>query len=142
MESYAGLAGWAFLPSFVTNVLQSIWYSFKYPVNSGAKPAPNTPKFRRHYNRIYCGVVLAYLAYTILEVDRSTPTNAYDLLDLSFSSFSQKQLRTNFRKTSLVYHPDKVGEAGAGNRDSAAKNANQHCGRMILKVCYFSMDVA
>ncbi|KAG0206926.1 hypothetical protein BGX28_001729 [Mortierella sp. GBA30] len=108
-----GLAGWAFLPSFVTNVIQTIWYSFKYPVNSAAKPAPNTPKHRRHHNRIYCAVVLAYLAYTILEVDRATPANCYDLLDLNFHSFSQKQLRTNFRKASLTYHPDKVGQAGA-----------------------------
>lgn len=114
MESYAGLAGWAILPSFVTNVIQSIWYSIKYPVNSGAKPAANTPKYRRHYNRIYCAVVLLYLAYTILEVDRSTPTNCYDMLDLGFHSFSPKQLRTNFRKASLMYHPDKVGQQGAG----------------------------
>ncbi|KAF8958296.1 hypothetical protein BGZ46_001999 [Entomortierella lignicola] len=113
MDSYVGLAGWAFLPSFVTNVLQSIWYSFKYPVNSAAKPAPNTPKYRRHYNRIYCAVVLGYLAYTILEVDRATPINCYDLLDLNFHSFSQKQLRTSFRKASLMYHPDKVGQASA-----------------------------
>ncbi|KAI1316283.1 hypothetical protein EDD11_010191 [Mortierella claussenii] len=113
MEAYAGLAGWAILPSFVTNIIQSVWYSFKYPVNSGAKPAPNTPKYRRHYNRIYCGVVLAYLAYTIVEVDRATPVNCYDLLDLNFHTFNQKQLRTNFRKSSLVYHPDKVGQNGA-----------------------------
>ncbi|KAF9113643.1 hypothetical protein BGX27_001118 [Mortierella sp. AM989] len=113
MEAYIGLAGWAFLPAIVTNVLQSIWYSYKYPVNSSAKPAPNTVKYRRHYNRIYCAVVLAYLAYTVVEVDRATPTNCYDLLDLNFRSFSQKQLRTNFRKASLMYHPDKVGQAGA-----------------------------
>ncbi|KAG0347297.1 hypothetical protein BG004_008039 [Podila humilis] len=113
MESYAGLAGWAILPSFVTNVIQSIWYSFKYPVNSAAKPAAGTPKYRRHYNRIYCAVVLAYLAYTIIEVDRSTPINAYDMLDLDFHHFSPKQLRTNFRKASLMYHPDKVGQQGA-----------------------------
>jgi hypothetical protein len=115
MENYVGLAGWAFLPSFVTNVIQSIWYSIKYPVNSAAKPAANTPKYRRHYNRIYCGVVLAYLAYTIAEVDRSLPTNAYDYLDLGFHTFSPKQLRTNFRKASLLYHPDKVGQVGQGN---------------------------
>ncbi|KAF9907915.1 hypothetical protein EC991_010428 [Linnemannia zychae] len=40
-------------------------------------------------------------------------TNHYDTLGLKFSSFSQKQLKTNFRKASLQYHPDKVGEAGA-----------------------------
>ncbi|KAF9956173.1 hypothetical protein BGZ72_002954 [Mortierella alpina] len=113
MESYMGLAGWAFLPSFVTNVVQTIWYSFKYPVNSAAKPAANTPKYRRHHNRIYCAVVLAYLAYTIVEVDRATPINCYDLLDLDFHHFSQRQLKTNFRKASLMYHPDKVGHNGA-----------------------------
>ncbi|KAF9962575.1 hypothetical protein BGZ65_008751, partial [Modicella reniformis] len=113
MESYVGLIGWMFFPSFITRVLQSTWYSFKYPVNSSAKPAPNTPKHRRHQNRIYCAVVLAYLAYTIVEVDRATPVNCYDLLDIGFHSFSQKKLRTNFKKASLMYHPDKVGQAGA-----------------------------
>ncbi|KAG0092498.1 hypothetical protein BGZ93_001031 [Podila epicladia] len=39
--------------------------------------------------------------------------NHYDVLDLQFSTFTQKQLRTNFRKASLQYHPDKIGEAGA-----------------------------
>ncbi|KAF9914931.1 hypothetical protein BX616_007271, partial [Lobosporangium transversale] len=113
MEAYTGLFGWAFLPSIATGILQSIWYSLKYPVDSGAKPAPNTPKYRRHYNRIYCAVVLAYLAYTIIEVDRATQTNCYDLLDLNFHTFSQKQLKTSFRKASLTFHPDKVGQAGA-----------------------------
>ncbi|KAG0057244.1 hypothetical protein BGZ83_000657 [Gryganskiella cystojenkinii] len=142
MESYTGLAGWAFLPSFVTNIIQSIWYSIKYPVNSGAKPAPNTPKYRRHYNRIYCGVVLGYLLYTILEVDRSTPTNAYDLLDLNFHSFSQKQLRTNFRRTSLVYHPDKVGEAGAATF-VRIRAAHDILSNPVAKVAYdkFGPDV-
>ncbi|KAG0370868.1 hypothetical protein BC939DRAFT_503611 [Gamsiella multidivaricata] len=143
MDSYVGLAGWAFLPSFITNVLQSIWYSFKYPVNSGAKPAPNTPKHRRHYNRIYCGVVLAYLAYTIVEVDRSTPTNCYDLLDINFHTFSQKQLRTNFRKASLMYHPDKVGEVGA-DTFVRIRAAHEILSDPVIKVAYdrFGPDLA
>ncbi|KAF9195971.1 hypothetical protein BGZ50_002773 [Haplosporangium sp. Z 11] len=39
--------------------------------------------------------------------------NHYDTLGLGFNSFTQKQLKTNFRKASLQYHPDKVGQAGA-----------------------------
>lgn len=109
-----GLIGWAFLPSFITNVLQSVWYSVKYSGNSSAKPAPNSAKYRRHQNWIYSLVVLGYLAYTVVEVDRAMPINCYDLLDLKFHSFTQKQLKTNFRKASLMYHPDKVGQAGAG----------------------------
>ncbi|KAG0254250.1 hypothetical protein BG011_005875 [Mortierella polycephala] len=37
----------------------------------------------------------------------------YDTLGLGFHTFTQKQLKTNFRKASLQYHPDKVGQAGA-----------------------------
>ncbi|KAG0235797.1 hypothetical protein BGX31_004163 [Mortierella sp. GBA43] len=108
MDAYKGLIGWAFLPSFITNVLQSIWYS----VSPSPKPAANTAKARLHYNRIYCMVILGYLAYTIVEVDRATPINCYDILDINFHSFTQKQLRTNFKRASLLYHPDKVGQAG------------------------------
>ncbi|KAK3810411.1 MAG: hypothetical protein JOS17DRAFT_764214 [Linnemannia elongata] len=142
MENYVGLAGWAFLPSFVTNVIQSIWYAIKYPVNSAAKPASNTPKYRRHYNRIYCGVVLAYLAYTIAEVDRALPTNAYDYLDLSFHNFSQKQLRTNFRKASLLYHPDKVGQVGQ-DTFVRIRAAHEILSDPVLKIAYdrFGPDV-
>ncbi|KAF9121813.1 hypothetical protein BGW39_010235 [Mortierella sp. 14UC] len=142
MENYVGLAGWAFLPAFVTNVIQSIWYAIKYPVNSAAKPAANTPKYRRHYNRIYCAVVLAYLAYTILEVDRALPTNAYEYLDLGFHTFSQKQLRTNFRKASLLYHPDKVGQVGQ-DTFVRIRAAHEILSDPVLKTAYdrFGPDV-
>ncbi|KAG0372757.1 hypothetical protein BGX24_012627 [Mortierella sp. AD032] len=49
----------------------------------------------------------------VMESMRSMETNHYDTLGLKFSTFTQKQLKTNFRKASLQYHPDKVGQAGA-----------------------------
>ncbi|KAF9582419.1 hypothetical protein BGW38_000229 [Lunasporangiospora selenospora] len=113
MDSLTGLAGWYILPGFATNVIQSIWYSIKYPVNSGAKPVKGSPRYHRHFNMIYCFVILGYLVYTIAEVDRATPKNFYDELDLDFHSFSQRQLKTNFRKISLLVHPDKFGQLGA-----------------------------
>ncbi|KAG0245036.1 hypothetical protein BGW41_004293 [Actinomortierella wolfii] len=110
---YANIAGWLFLPSLVTNVLHGIYRSVKYPVDSRAKPAVNTPKYVRTHNRIYCLVILGYLLYTIVEVYYSLPPNYYNLLDIDFHSFSQKQLKKNFRMASLMYHPDKVGAEGA-----------------------------
>ncbi|KAF9979104.1 hypothetical protein BGZ73_006341 [Actinomortierella ambigua] len=110
---YASFAGWLFLPSFATNVLHSVYRSAKYPVDSRAKPAVGSAKYVRTHNRIYCFVILAYLLYTILDVYQNLTPNYYNMLDIDFHQFSQKQLKKNFRMASLMYHPDKVGAEGA-----------------------------
>ncbi|KAG0210125.1 hypothetical protein BGX28_009666 [Mortierella sp. GBA30] len=111
-ETFAGLAGWLFFPSFVANILQILWYAIKYPKASAAVPFKGSIKHTRDRNRILCGVVLLYLMYLIKEVDRMMEPNFYDTMDLRFHSFTQKQLKTNFKKASLQYHPDKAGQTG------------------------------
>ncbi|KAG0288433.1 hypothetical protein BGZ98_004264 [Dissophora globulifera] len=90
-------------------MLQSCWYSVRYRSKPAATPPKDSPTFKRHTSRILCGVVLAYLVYVVYEADRSLGLTHYDTLELDFHEFSQKSLKTNFRKASLQYHPDKVG---------------------------------
>ncbi|KAF9579996.1 hypothetical protein BGW38_003523 [Lunasporangiospora selenospora] len=78
-----------------------------------AAPMAGTARFARDRNRIYCLVILAYLVYTLVGSYTALDKSYYDVLDLPFHRFSQKQLKTNFRRASLLYHPDKVGQAGA-----------------------------
>ncbi|KAF9957804.1 hypothetical protein BGZ72_001335 [Mortierella alpina] len=112
-ETFAGIVGWAVVPSFVTNILHTLWYSFSYSNKSAAIPPRGSAKHTQDRNRILCAVILSYLLYLIHSVDRSLEPSHYDILDLGFHTFTQKQLKTNFRKASLQYHPDKVGDAGA-----------------------------
>ncbi|KAG9327361.1 hypothetical protein KVV02_005937 [Mortierella alpina] len=112
-ETFAGIVGWTVVPNFVTNTLHSLWYSFRYSTKSAAIPPRGSAKHTRDRNWILCGVVLVYLVYLIRNVDRALEPSHYDVLDLGFHSFTQKQLKTNFRKASLQYHPDKAGDTGA-----------------------------
>ncbi len=117
-ETFAGIVGWMFVPSFVTNILHTLWYSYRYSTKTAAIPPRGSPKHTRDRNFILCGVILFYLLYLIRSVDRALEPSHYEILDLGFHSFTQKQLKTNFRKASLQHHPDKVGDAGAGKRET------------------------
>ncbi|KAG9285717.1 hypothetical protein G9A89_002284 [Geosiphon pyriformis] len=105
MSEYLSFLGWTFLPQLVTNWLQSLYYKLSYPVGANV-PKPGQQKYSRHHSRIYAFVVLAYLAYTIIQVDQSIQPNYYKLLDLG-RDFTDKELKTNSRKLHLQYHPDK-----------------------------------
>ncbi|CAO3563118.1 unnamed protein product [Mortierella alpina] len=112
-ETFAGIVGWTVVPTFVTNTLHTLWYSFRYSSKSAAIPPRGSAQHTRDRNWILCGVILFYLLYLIRNVDRALEPSHYDVLDLKFHSFTQKQLKSNFRKASLQYHPDKVGDASA-----------------------------
>ncbi|KAF9316564.1 hypothetical protein BG003_001812 [Podila horticola] len=91
-------------------VIQNMWYRTKNPKR---RPAKDSRQHKRHFARIFAAVIISYLSYTVILFERALGSNHYDMLDLQFSTFTQKQLKTNFRKASLQYHPDKIGEAGA-----------------------------
>jgi hypothetical protein len=70
----------------------------------------------------------------VYESVRTIEENHYDTLGLKFRSFTQKQVKTNFRKASLQYHPDKAGQTGAGmcevvNEEGGKENAQGGEGR-------------
>lgn len=112
--TWAGpMIGWLFLPKMAARVILNMWYRTKNPKG---RPIKDSPQHKRHFAWIFAGVIISYLSYTVIQFERALGSNHYDMLDLQFSTFTQKQLKTNFRKASLQYHPDKIGEAGEGNR--------------------------
>lgn len=115
--------GWFFLPKMAASVIQNMWYRTK---NSKIRPAKDSPQYKRHFAWIFAGVVITYLSYTVIQFEQALGSNHYDMLELQFSSFTQKQLKTNFRKASLQYHPDKIGDAGAGKMDEKELLFSKH----------------
>lgn len=110
--TWAGsMMGWFLLPKMAASAIQNMWYRTK---DSRTRPTKGSPQYKRHFAWIFAGVIITYLSYTVIQFERALGSNHYDLLELQFSSFTQKQLKTNFRKASLQYHPDKIGDAGAG----------------------------
>ncbi|GJJ72715.1 hypothetical protein EMPS_05073 [Entomortierella parvispora] len=114
-ENIWGLVGWYILPTFVANLLQRFWYAARYsPQEISKRPAPGSPEYKRLHRLCLILVAIGYLCFNTMQVAKATTgDNFYTRLDLNFDRFTQKQLRTNFRKLSLKYHPDKVGEAGS-----------------------------
>ncbi|KAG0050501.1 hypothetical protein BGZ83_004698 [Gryganskiella cystojenkinii] len=113
-----GLLGWYFLPTFLANSLQQIWYTYQYPQSKperfSQRPVAGSQDQVRLHRRLLLFVALAYLCYDTLNVFQSTTgSNYYTTMDLKVDEFSVKDLKSNFRKLSLKYHPDKVGQSGA-----------------------------
>ncbi|KAF9101294.1 hypothetical protein BGX29_005810 [Mortierella sp. GBA35] len=107
------LVGWAFIPTFLTHLIQLTYHAFRYGSKSPHLPRRGSVRFSTDFNRILMTIVLVYLCSLVFQGVRSMEPNHYDTLGLNFGAFTQKQLKTNFRKASLQYHPDKVGQAGA-----------------------------
>ncbi|KXS09070.1 hypothetical protein M427DRAFT_161162 [Gonapodya prolifera JEL478] len=129
------VAMWSIVPNIASSVLHNIFYSVRYP-DPNTRPKQGDERFKRHRKNIYVAVVLAYLAYTsfesvstvlqnptlydILGVDRpvykSAPWSLYTNQVSATGGVSQddgfdvKAARSNYRKLSLLYHPDKAQE--------------------------------
>lgn len=61
-------AGWYFLPNLVTSYAQSTLYTVFIRAGD-PKPPPGSTRYIRDRKRIHTFVILAYLLYTIYEVD-------------------------------------------------------------------------
>ncbi|CAG8745839.1 5705_t:CDS:2, partial [Dentiscutata erythropus] len=103
--------GWIILPQLVTNWIQRIYYKIFYYAGANI-PRPGQLKYAIHRRRIFVIVVLSYLIYTIADVIYSIKPNYYDELKIS-QDFTIKEIKANFRKLQLEYHPDKNQEEGA-----------------------------
>lgn len=62
------IAGWWFLPNFVTNWAQTIYYRITLRAGDPA-PQPGTPQHIKHRKIIYCSVIGIYLLYCVYEAD-------------------------------------------------------------------------
>ena len=96
-----GLIGWSYIPDFVTSTLVR-W----------ARTYLRTPVTPLHYRLTFTLVVLSYLTYNFFEASLSTPSNFYELLDVSPAS-DEVKLKAAFRSFARKYHPDRVGPEGA-----------------------------
>ncbi|KAI9106071.1 hypothetical protein DFS34DRAFT_45053 [Phlyctochytrium arcticum] len=93
---------WSFVPNLVTNFLQKQYYKYFW-----GKRAVKPSEARFHFRVIYSLVVLCYLAYTFVEVERGLPSTYYDILGVS-RQCDAKDLKTSFRQLTLELHPDKL----------------------------------
>lgn len=93
------VAGWAFLPDFLTKQLL------------------NFPPYRRalhrlsashnHYRHTFALVVLSYLTYTLCNSIYTMESNFYQLLMVP-PSVDESGLKSAFRRMTRTFHPDKL----------------------------------
>ncbi|CAG8558920.1 hypothetical protein C2G38_2102857 [Gigaspora rosea] len=111
MTDWLNFLGWTILPQLVTNWIQIIYYRLVYRAGADL-PKRGQPKYELHRRRIFVVVVLSYLIYTIVDAVYSINPNYYDELKIN-QDFTIKEIKANFRKLQLEYHPDKNQEEGA-----------------------------
>jgi hypothetical protein len=107
-EYLLSLGAWAFVPNLVTNWGQSIYYGIT--IRAGEPhPQPGTPLFQRHRRNIFTLVIVAYLLFTIYQVDWQIRREGdfYSLLDIAFNA-DEKTISRQLRKQLALAHPDKA----------------------------------
>jgi len=102
------LAGWTFLPNFVTGWLQTIYYGIMIRAGD-PKPQPGSPRYITHRRRIHIIVVSAYLLYTIYEADWEIrrASDFYQDLGVPYTA-TDREIKSRFRRLAAIHHPDKV----------------------------------
>lgn len=131
--------GWFFIPRIVTYFIQTVYYVAVTPLGE-AKPAKNSSRFKRDKARIFGTIIALYLLFTVADDfysvlnDAKNPNSSvnslYSILEMKTPipgsdplESSQSQLRSNFRKLSRKYHPDKIqAQASAAQREGAGKS--------------------
>ncbi|KAF8903029.1 hypothetical protein CPB85DRAFT_1377113 [Mucidula mucida] len=103
------LVGWAYLPDLITRHLLTFLHS--QPMLIPNPPQPRTPTYVQHYRFTFAFVVLAYLAYNLIQGARGVEPNFYELLGVE-RAVDESGLRVAFRAFAKRYHPDKVGANG------------------------------
>ncbi|KAG4105963.1 DnaJ-domain-containing protein [Neocallimastix lanati (nom. inval.)] len=105
---FSGALMWAFLPKMATNFLQARYYEWKYAPNSPSRPKPGSTKYKKDYKKFHIFVIVVYLIYNFYQSYYAAPRQPtlYETLNVS-KDFTTQQLKSNYRKLSLMYHPDK-----------------------------------
>ncbi|KAJ3158797.1 hypothetical protein HDU86_002480 [Geranomyces michiganensis] len=95
-----------------TKFIQKQYYSYRLR----RTPAPDTQ--RKHYRIIYTVVVLAYLLYSFVQVERGLPKTHYDVLGLPRGA-DAADMRKTVRQMTLMFHPDKLQQLAEPQRQQA-----------------------
>ena len=108
---------WNFLPPLLTGIVQNNLYkSGFYP---GIPPRSNSPEHLRDRKYIQIAVVIAYILYSLVQDEWTKSPNFYTIMGLDtprdHDELNESQLRTRFRRLSVLYHPDKTGGLGEEN---------------------------
>jgi len=115
MSTLLSFLGWAFLPKYVTSILQKIYYGIT--ITAGEPwPQPLSPRFERHRRRIYIFVVTSYLLYTLYEAFYEVRRSGdfYGALGVSPLA-DEKTIKSRFRRLAAQHHPDKLQQAPGGD---------------------------
>ncbi|KAJ1822706.1 hypothetical protein GGH91_000782 [Coemansia sp. RSA 2671] len=107
MSDITGVLGWLFLPQFAANLVLKTVHWVLLRVSPRLVPHQSTSAYVLHQRLSYALVIVIYLLYTMWSTERDLGNNFYHAFGLSPSSFSESQLRRNFRQVSLRLHPDK-----------------------------------
>ncbi|EEH36454.2 hypothetical protein PAAG_06872 [Paracoccidioides lutzii Pb01] len=100
-------AGWAFLPKYATSFLQTLYY--RLTIRAGSPhPSPSSPRYARHYRRIYITVITTYLLYSLYETYHNLRLEGdfYQLLGV-LPTTNDKTIKSRFRRLAALHHPDK-----------------------------------
>ncbi|OXV08531.1 hypothetical protein Egran_03706 [Elaphomyces granulatus] len=115
MSTLLSIFGWAFLPKYVTSILQKVYYGIT--ITAGEPwPQPSSPRFERHRRRIHIFVVTSYLLYTLYEAfyDVRRAGDFYGALGVSPLA-DEKTIKSRFRRLAAQHHPDKLQQASNGD---------------------------
>ncbi|KAL7753411.1 hypothetical protein RI367_001186 [Sorochytrium milnesiophthora] len=141
MSDWTGLALWFFLPNIATSTLLSQYYRmFVPPANV---PSPITRRYRVHRNNMYILVIVAYLIYSLgtsaMQISAAAQQGGsfYVRLNGLTPLASQSDIRTQYRRLSLVYHPDKYQsqqQRQRGAEDGGAQQDREFAEKQFIQI--------
>ncbi|KAI9506289.1 hypothetical protein GGI25_002285 [Coemansia spiralis] len=104
---FGGIFGWLFLPQLAAKYALRIAHAVLLRIAPRMVPHPNTSTYKIHQRIAYVFVILLYFVYSLWSTEQELGANYYHMLGVTPNAFSEEMLRRNFRKLSLVMHPDK-----------------------------------
>jgi curved DNA-binding protein CbpA len=96
---------WMILPNMATSMCQNIYYRICYR-DKNMVPSSDSKRHKRDRNIIYMIVVGIYLIFSVFMIIYRLPRNYYSTFGVKIG-FQEDELKKQFRKHSLKYHPDR-----------------------------------
>lgn len=107
VQTIINIFSWYFIPPIlVSTLLRGLYMIIPHPGHG-------TRTHRQHYIAAHILVISSYILYTLYQAyaSLSSPPNFYALLDVP-TSVDESTLRKAFKRSTLKFHPDKVGPGG------------------------------